>query len=695
MSSPETDSSTAPKSLPPAERPAAIALISAIVLILELALIRQIPAEVRVISYFSNLLLMASFFGLGLGCILQEKRSLQFLLPVGIVVLFGGIAVGRGIVVYPESQDVHFWLQYVEIQGSALQLPLLPAAVAAFIATALPFIALGQALARAMERHPRLQAYGWDIAGSLAGTLLFALSSLLYLPPWIWPPILMALWAWVFLTSAWKRLLFIGAGLLFLFFVNSPLAWRWSPYYFIQYEPIDSGTRVWVNSSFHQYALNFASTPPRSRQEFQGMVEKWGRPYKLYYKLNGKVPQKVLLLGAGTGNDVAVARFHRIQEIVAVEIDPVILSLGHTQNPTKPYDSPEVRVYVDDARHFLRTTKERFDVILFGTLDSQALLSGQANLRLENYVYTRESLADARELLTDGGVLGVYYSVFKPWLYGRIYSTVRAAFGDHSTLLFERSQFLFNTIILGVKGVDSFRADAEIVERYGNSLPSTDDWPFIYLERPTVAPIYLKLMAVIAVLIGGVFVLLRRIHPVRGQHVNFLLLGIGFTLMESSAIVRLALLFGSTWTINPIIFSTVLLTIFLANWGVLKRRAPSLKLAWPALSLCILVNYLLPTSWLLGLPGTGRVLACIALIGAPVYFAAICFSRLFRAESVTGYPLGLNLVGAMCGGFVEYVSMLIGMRQVWLVVLVVYLLAWMSTLLIARRGAGAPSPAAQ
>jgi hypothetical protein len=42
-------------------------------------------------------LLMASFFGLGIGCILQEKRSLESLLPLGIVGLFAGITVGRGV----------------------------------------------------------------------------------------------------------------------------------------------------------------------------------------------------------------------------------------------------------------------------------------------------------------------------------------------------------------------------------------------------------------------------------------------------------------------------------------------------------------------------------------------------------------------------------------------------------------------
>ncbi|MEE8522510.1 MAG: hypothetical protein V3T72_01160, partial [Thermoanaerobaculia bacterium] len=170
-----------------------------------------------------------------------------------------------------------------------------------------------------------------------------------------------------------------------------------------------------------------------------------------------------------------------------------------------------------------------------------------------------------------------------------------------------------------------------------------------------------------------------------GLYVNFLFLGLGFTLLESSAIVRLALLFGSTWTINPIVFGAALSTIFLANRGVLVNKAPSLAVAWPAVCACVLVNYFLPISWLLELPSAARILACGTLIGAPIYFAAVCFSRLFQRQEVTGYPLGLNLVGAMAGGLIEYLSMLIGMRQVWLVVLAIYVLAWGSTVLIERR----------
>ncbi|MEM6456778.1 MAG: hypothetical protein AAF772_16930, partial [Acidobacteriota bacterium] len=677
------------------DQPAAIALISGIVLVLELAFIRQMPAEVRVISYFTNLLLMAAFFGLGVGCILQRWRRVDWLLPLGVALTAGFILLGRGIVIYPEAEAVHYWLQYNQIdEARAPRLPMVPAGALAFLITSLPFIALGQALARAMDRHPRLLAYGWDIAGSLAGVIVFSASAYLHTPPWLWPPLVMSIWALVFMDRPLPRLATVAAGLLFLAFASSPLAWRWSPYYFIQHQSEDAGLRVWVNGSFHQYGIDFTSEVAAHRALQRDMAEKWSRPYRLYAQLHGGPPQKVLILGAGTGNDVNVARVNGVEEIVAVEIDPVILELGRTENPTDPYGDPRVRAHVDDARHFLRASDERFDMIIYGTLDSQVLLASQANLRLENYVYTREALLDAKRLLNDdGGMLAVYYSVFRPWLYERIYSTVRGAFGENARIYFDENDALFNTTIVAVEGRDDFRAPSAMLADYGTGRMATDDWPFVYLQAPGIAPVYVQLMAVIGVLIAGAFVLLRRLHPVTGLHLDFLLLGLGFTLMQSSAIVRLALLFGSTWTVNAVVFAAMLTMIFVANALVMKGWAPGLRGAWPLLLAFIVVNYAFPMQWLLGLDAPARVVACSLLIGAPVFAAAVCFSRLFAKQPITGYPLGINLIGAMAGGLVEYVSMATGMRAIWLIVLAVYAGAWLISTWIARRGGAAAAAA--
>jgi hypothetical protein len=670
-----------------------IGVIAAVVLILELTFLRQVPAEVRAIAYFTNLLLMASFFGLGLGCILARARSLEPLLPIGVALVAGYVAVARGIVIYAGSDAVHYWLGgHGPLPGAATRVPLLPAAVLAFLVTALPFVALGQALARAMAEERRLAAYSWDIAGSLAGTVLFSATAYLSLPPWVWPPAVMTVWAVVFTRGRLRRLGVILSGVVFLLFSQSPQAWRWSPYYFVQYRQEEGGLRVWVNSSFHQFAVDFAATGARIAPIQRRILAKFAAPYDLYRAHHGgRSPGRVLILGAGTGNDVHVALANGAGDVLAVEIDPVILELGRRANPARPYDDRRVRTSVDDARHFLRSSAESFDLVVLGTLDSQTLLSGQSNLRLDNYVYTREAFEDVKRRLVPGGMMAAYYSVLKPWLYGRIYATVHAAFGDSMTMLRFESAALFDTAIVAAAAPTSLRADPAVAARYRDDVASTDDWPYIYLERPTVAPLYLEILAVILGLAAAVLWRLRRAHPgSAARHASFLFLGMGFTLLESAAIVRLGLVFGCTWIVNAVVFASVLLTIFVANAMVLRGIAPSLRVSWVGLLAAVLANYLLPLPWLLLLPAAERVIASGLFIGIPIYFAAIAFSRLFEREPAPGLPLGVNLVGAMVGGTLEYLSMWIGMRAVWLVLAGVYLLAYLST----ARGAATSRSAA-
>jgi hypothetical protein len=190
------------------------------------------------------------------------------------------------------------------------------------------------------------------------------------------------------------------------------------------------------------------------------------------------------------------------------------------------------------------------------------------------------------------------------------------------------------------------------------------------LQRRTIAPIYLGLAAVLLVLTGFAAWCVRRQRPGSGLHLEFLLLGLGFTLVESAAIVRMALLFGSTWVVNCIVFLAVLVTVFLANRMVVKGSA--LWLAWPVLVAALAGNALLSLDALLSLPFFWRTATAAALVGVPIYCASVCFSRLFARAGDVGGAFGMNLVGAMAGGMCEYVSMLLGMRGVLWVAAAVY-----------------------
>jgi hypothetical protein len=104
-----------------------------------------------------------------------------------------------------------------------------------------------------------------------------------------------------------------------------------------------------------------------------------------------------------------------------------------------------------------------------------------------------------------------------------------------------------------------------------------------------------------------------------------------------------------------------------------------LRTCWICLCAALAASYLLPVHALLQWQMPVRVVASAGLVFLPVYFASVCFSRLFREEREVGFPLGLNLIGAMAGGWLEYLSMVIGLRAVWLVALGVYALAWLAT----------------
>ena len=52
--------------------------------------------------------------------------------------------------------------------------------------------------------------------------------------------------------------------------------------------------------------------------------------------------------------------------------------------------------------------KKRYDLILFALPDSLTLVSGQGALRLENYLFTKQSMETVRRRLKPGGTFAMY-----------------------------------------------------------------------------------------------------------------------------------------------------------------------------------------------------------------------------------------------------------------------------------------------
>ena len=395
-------------------RPVRLFLISFVVLFLEVALIRWMPAYVRLLSYFSNFILLAAFLGIGLGCLLTRVRSLFPWFAAVQTLVIAGVYFLRLEIAVPSSTSIYFSSgtteQVIPIE-STLLLPLL------FVVVAALFVTLAQVLGRALEDGAPLRAYTINLAGSLAGVAAFALMSWLELPPTAWFGLAFALTV-PFILDLRPVVAAVNLGLLAVSLALVHLMAQgtiWSPYYKIGVSTTDANeTVVEVNNIFHQ------SMAPVSKKEY---FYQW--PYRVF----GDTFENVLILGAGSGTDVAASLLHNSKHIDAVEIDPVIVRLGRERHPDHPYSDPRVRVVTDDARHFLRTTPKKYDLVVFALIDSLTLQSGFASVRLESYMFTEESFRAVRDRLAPDGVLVVYNYFRERWLVDRLANTAAAAFG--------------------------------------------------------------------------------------------------------------------------------------------------------------------------------------------------------------------------------------------------------------------------
>jgi hypothetical protein len=458
------------------------------VLFQELALIRWLPVEVRVVAYFPNLILIAAFLGLGVGALRARGPGLGWLWAPSLLVV-AAVAWGMGQVAFT-ANDVseHLWLLYADLGEDALVIEGIHAPlVLLFCLTAVTFAPLGQVIGERLDdfraRSSALTGYALDLGGSLLGVIAFTAVSWAGLRPVVWfiPPLALGL----FFVSTRRRIKVAhaacAAGALAVI-VATTGSERFSPYYALEAVPVVGlpAVDIRANGSLHQVAIDLAQPPA----DVPWLAT--GQAYRHPYREMGRPIRKALVLGAGTGNDIAVLLDQGALEVHAVEIDPVILELGRQLHPDRPYDDPRVTVHNTDARSFLNETDETFDVITFGTLDSMTRLSALSNVRLDNFVYTREALAAARDHLTLDGGLVLYFMVGDPFLDNHLVALLASTFGTLPQI--HRGDYsIFNTVFMAGPAFaasdpgpdpDAWFLQEDLV---ANLTPS-DDWPYLYLR---------------------------------------------------------------------------------------------------------------------------------------------------------------------------------------------------------------------
>jgi spermidine synthase len=660
--------------LGPAERPAPsprrwlpapgdrtrLVLASALMLFVELALIRWTSSNNLYLVHLTNFVLLASFLGIGLGFLrARSGRDVFPLAPVllatvvGFVLLFP-VRTGTG----PDGR----W----RLMGlfDSLPLPRSLSLAVIFLLTVATLMALAQEVARTFATFEPLEAYRLDIIGSLTGIVTFAALSFLRLPPLGWALTAAVVLAVLLGRRASRWPVVALAVLVLMLGAESVLGtFQWSPYYKIHTQDLSGGlVRIEVNNTPLQTA--FPVEEIRRSSQF----------YLYPYTYAGS-RDDVLVIGAGTGNDVAVALAQGARRVDAVEIDPALLQIGRERHPDRPYSDPRVTTHVDDGRAFMERTDRRYDLILMALPDSATIVTGQAALRLENYLFTTQALERARSLLKPDGTFAMY-NYYEPWLLDRYANTVRTVYKAAPCVQHGPSYGARQQAVLTLRKDASTGGCTTTWSPGGTALePSVDDRPFPYLGTRTIPSFYLWMLGLVllasVVLVRAVAGPLRTMRP----YADLFFMGAAFLLLETKNVVQFALLFGTTWAVNAAVFAGVLLSV-LAAIEVARRvtiRRPILL--YGGLLAALAAAWLIPQDALLDLSLVPRFLAGVTIAFLPVFIANLLFAVRFKGVGSSTVAFGANLLGAMVGGALEYLALILGFNALLVVVAALYGLA--------------------
>lgn len=656
---PTAGSRVTDRSGPPS--PGRLVLASALMLFVELALIRWTGSNILHLSYFSNFVLLGSFLGIGLGFLRSRRsRDLSTSWPAALVLLVAFVLL------FPVriSQDTEQLLYFKGVHPSGL--PAWVTLPVIFLAVAAIMCGLGEGVGRLFGQFPALRAYRLDLLGSLAGIAAFTALSFLHAPSVAWGVAAAAGFAALHrrrLRPLWLPLacLIVLIGLL----AGESLQpnTTWSPYYKVVTKDRPKYVDIFVNGIPHQSMLDINSFSPGLRTA----------PYQ---RAPGNPLNHVLVVGAGNGNDVAVALQHGAKSVDAVEIDPRIAQIGKQRHPNHPYSNPRVTLHIDDGRAFMQRTKTRYDLIIFALPDSQTLVSGNSSLRLESYLFTREAIATARAHLTADGAFTMYNTYRLQWLIDRYALTLRAVFG-HSPCIDTVGGTGHRAALVIARNADWQQCGTTWrLQTTPAPALATDDHPFPYLRRAGIPGFYLLvLLFVLLAALAAVRIVGGPIKAMR-QYADLFFLGAAFLLLETKNVAGFALLFGTTWLVNAFVFAGVLVAVLAAVEVSRRVRLPRPPVLYGLLAVALAIGWAVPAESLLPLAWGVRLTAAVALAFAPIFVANLIFSGRLADTSESTSAFGANLLGALLGGTLEYLALVTGYRALLILAGVLYVVAF-------------------
>jgi hypothetical protein len=668
---------------------------AALSLFLELAVIRWQSEVFPLFAFYKNYSLLACFAGLGLGYALARRDAIPLAFSIAVLVfqffvlLFLRYGIGpwylASLTRAPFAEQFHMGLDPGGGAPYIISAYMLLAVVFALTATA--FVPVGQLCGRLMARGENLRAYGFNLLGSILGVVLIIGASYFWTPPVVWFSVgFAALLAFQVFNS---RTLLFGAvaslmGITVLAWPVLPgLERLHTPYQLVERGGGERGLAAITAAGLWYQGVHDLSAANANRETVPEL-KRLAQYYDLPYRIHGKRRGRVAVVGAGTGNDVAAALRADAGHVDAIEIDPAIMGLGRLYHPEHPYDDPRVAAIVNDARSFIRTTQNRYDMVVYGVLDSHTLLSHASSVRLDAFVYTVEGLKETRRRLTPDGMISLSFWVLSEELGRKLYLMMQGAFDgnppvcvravDGGTVIYlQRSDGRLSVdprllAEMGYEDVSAHFSDPGI-----QADASTDDWPFLYMPRRVYPLSYLGMLGLLFVLSLLLILNFTKERPAFSS-VTFSLLGAGFMLVETKAITELGLVFGNTWQVIGIAICGVLLMAFLANYSVQRFPVRSPGPAFAALFASLLLGFAVSQAGGLGSTAMGK-LGTAVLLTCPLFFSGIVFSLLLgQARDVTGV-MAMNLLGAMAGGVLEYNSLYFGFRFLYILAMGLFALA--------------------
>jgi SAM-dependent methyltransferase len=727
-------------------------LISFLILFFELACIRFFGSTVVFLTFFTNIVLMACFLGMSVGCMTAKRRSnfIEMVLPLlfmsamlALVTFMEYKKQNSALVIDVGNQTspqlIYFGTEYRAKDPSKFVIPIDFVAGVFFVMIAMIFVGLGQVMGRAFDAIPsRIGAYTTNVFGSLLGIVAFFAASWFKTSPHIW--FLVCIVMTLYFVPRWSGLQIVSQiGALFVIAMVSYGVVEsgqvlWSPYYKIRYVAQQGG--IDTNNISHQQMVNVLTAGPA-----------YMLPHLLNRDAGGKPFDNVMIIGAGSGNDVAAALANGAGHIDAVEIDPVINQRGKEDHPNQPFQDPRVKIWYDDGRSFLHKDHGPYDLEVYALVDSLVLHSGFSSLRLENFLFTEQAFRDVKAKLKPGGVFAMYNYYRQGWVVARLATMAKNVFGmdpivislpyqetisqtdnqaNHITFLLMgvpdasgknpaieaiREKFKNNTFWLNTnpsknakfngflsndpqhgavfdtftyEGVEGFQkiAPAQVDTTDVNLYP-TDNWPFLYLKAKEI-PFKPNQMGIYVV--GGLSILVMLLFTwpvwfgnagIRARpNGQMFFLGAGFMLLETKGVVHMALLFGSTWIVNSVVFFAILVMILLANLFVISLKPRKLLVYYALLVAALLVNTFVPMDRFLALSGAARTIVSCSVIFVPIFFAGVIFAASFRDSTSPDIDMGSNIAGVILGGLSENLSMVLGFNYLLGVAIVFYLLSW-------------------